>query len=412
MKKTMLFVSLVILQLFFYTHIVFAGSGGVLNIYIDADRTGAKASGISIEQGVRLALSEINNKINDYKIELVIRDHHGSSKRSALHLKEFVNDPNGLAVFSGLHSPPVFSNLDYMNEKEILLLDPWAAAGPITRTTDSSGRNWIFRLSVDDTRAGEIITAYAVDREGFKKPALLLEDTPWGRSNESSMITALEKRGLEPLDIIWFNWNLGENGARVILTEIYSKEVDVIFMVANAPEGITFIKAMAERDINERLPIRSHWGITGGRFFETLGPEVLVDIVDLRFIQTSFSFLDPEQSPFSIDVFNRASLMFPEIIEPEDIKAPCGFIHSYDLTRILISALNQIEISEDIIRTRRLLRDALENITTPVQGLVKIYTKPFREYSEEDFFAHEALGLQDLKMAEYTKKGGIRLVDE
>lgn len=412
MKKVVLLISFVFAHLLFYTSMVFAGPGGVFNIYIDADRTGAKASGISIEQGIRLALSEIDYKIDDYKINLVIRDHHGSSRRSALHLQEFVRDTNGLAVFSGLHSPPVLSNLDYINENEILLLDPWAAAGPISRTTDSRGKNWVFRLSVDDTRAGEIITAYAVDKEGFEKPVLLLEDTGWGRSNQSTMTTALEKRDLEPFDIIWFNWNIGKNGAREILSELYSKGADVIFMVANAPEGITFMKAMSERDVKERLPIRSHWGITGGSFFETLGFEVLVDIVDLKFIQTSFSFLDPEQSSFSVDVFNRASSMFPAIVEPEDIEAPCGFIHGYDLTRILITALNQIDFSENIIINRRLLRDALENITTPVHGLIKIYRRPFNVYSEENSFAHEALGLQDLQMAEYTNKGGIRLMGE
>ena len=104
--------------------------------------------------------------------------------------------------------------------------------------------------------------------------------------------------------------------------------------------------------------------------------------------------------------------MFPEIREPEDIKAPCGFIHGYDLTRILIAALNRIDLTENIIKNRRLLRAALENLDTPVYGLVKVYLKPFSAYSEKNSFAHEALDLQDLKMAEYTYKGGIRLMEE
>lgn len=412
MKNFVFFKACIIILLFFLCSMTFAESGKVLKIYLDADRTGARASGISIEQGIRLALSEINYEFNGYKIELVIKDHHGSSRRSTLHLQEYVKDPDALVVFSGLHSPPVLANLNYINEQGILMLDPWAAAGPITRSSDKDGKNWVFRLSVDDTRAGEVITAHAVDAEGYQKPVLLLEETGWGRSNKSTMTTALEKRGLEPLDIIWFNWNIGKNGAREILNDIYTRGADVVFLVANAPEGITFVKAMANRNPNERLPIRSHWGITGGNFFETLGPELLVDEVDLQFIQTSFSFLDSDQSSFSKDVFIRAVSMFPEIREPEDIKAPCGFIHGYDLTRILIAALNRIDLTENIIRNRRLLREALENLDTPVYGLVKAYLKPFSAYSEENSFAHEALGLQDLRMAEYTYKGGIRLMEE
>jgi branched-chain amino acid transport system substrate-binding protein len=412
MKFLVFFKTCIIFLLLFICSLVFADSDKVLKIYIDADRTGTRASGLSIEQGIRLALSEINYEIQDYMIELVIKDHHGNSRRSTLHLQEYVNDPDALVVFTGLHSPPVLANLNYINEHGILMLDPWAAAGPITRSSDNDGKNWIFRLSVDDTGAGEIISDHAIDIEGLRKPVLLLEDTGWGRSNESTMTAALKKRGLEPLDIIWFNWNIGKIGAQKILNDIYSRGADVVFLVANAPEGVTFIKAMADREVNERLPIRSHWGITGGSFFEILGPELLVDDVDLQFIQTSFSFLNSEQSSFSKDVLNRAISMFPEIRKPEDIKAPCGFIHSYDLTRIMIAALDQIELTENIVISRRLLRAALENMKNPVHGLIKIYSKPFGSYSEENSFAHEALGLWDFRMAEYTKDGSIRLLGE
>ncbi len=379
---------------------------------MDVDRTGTRASGISIEQGIRLALSEINYKIQGYSIELDIKDHHGSSRRSTRHLQEFVNDPNALTVFCGLHSPPVLANLDYINEQKILLLDPWAAAGPITRSTDKNGKNWIFRLSIDDTKAGEVITEHSVDNEGYRKPALLLEDTGWGRSNKSTMINALEKRGLEPVDIIWFNWNIGENGARKILHDIYSLEADVIFLVANAPEGITFLKAMGERTTEKRVPIRSHWGITGGNFFETLGADILVNNVDLQFLQTSYSFLSKNQTVFSKDLFQRASSLFPEIRSEIDIKAPCGFIHGYDLTKILISAIEQITLSKNMKLNRNLLRESLENITNPVEGLIKIYSAPFNAYSSENDSAHEALGTDDFRMAQYTSSGGIKLMEK
>ncbi len=386
-------------------------SEDVLKIYLDADRTGTRASGISIEQGIRLALSEINFEIQGYKIELLIKDHRGSSRRSTLHLQEFVNDSDALTVFCGLHSPPVLANLNYINDQKILLMDPWAAAGPISRSTDSDGNNWIFRLSVDDTKAGEVITAHSVDNEGFRKPILLLEDTGWGRSNKSTMITALEERGLEPVDIIWFNWNIGENGARKILNDIYTLDADVIFLVANAPEGITFLKAMGERDSNVRVPIRSHWGITGGNFFEMLGPDLLVNEVDLQFIQTSYSFLSNNQTAFSKDIFYRTSSLFPEIHSEIDIEAPCGFIHAYDLTKILISAINQIRLSENMEHNRVLLRMALENLTNSVQGLIKNYSKPFQIYSSDNDSAHEALGLDDFRMAQFASDGGIKLMD-
>jgi len=382
-----------------------------LRLYLDADKTGTKESGNSIEQGIRLALSEIDYSIKGISIELLIRDHHGSSRRSRLHLEEFLDDSEGLAVFGGLHSPPLLANLDYINKNQILILDPWAAAGPITRSMDDTGRNWIFRLSVDDTHAGEIITRQAIDNEGFRKPALLLEDTGWGRSNNSTMISSLAARGITPADLIWFHWNIGENGAREILSDIYNSGADVIFLVANAPEGITFFRAMSERNSIERLPIRSHWGITGGNIFDQLGPQMLVDEIDLQFIQTSFSFLNKNQTVFAADVFNRASSMFSGIDRKEDIQAPCGFIHAYDLTRILISALEQMNISENARENRENLRITLENLNEPVEGLIKIYTKPFEKYSPDIKSAHEALSIEDLRMAQFTINNGIKLME-
>lgn len=384
----------------------------VLRLYIDADRTGVSASGRSIEQGIRLALSEINYRIGDYSLEPVIKDHRGNSRRSTLHINQYLKDPQGLAIFCGLHSPPVLANLKLINSKGVLLLDPWAAAGPITRSPASDGKNWVFRLSVDDTKAGEVITSYAIDREGFKRPILLLEDTGWGRSNRRNMLTALSKRGITPDRVIFFDWNIGEAGAREILADIWKLKADVIFMVANAPEGKTFVKAMAEREPEDRLPIRSHWGITGGDFFESLGPAILTREVDLKFIQTSFSFINSPLSPFAEDVLKRAVNLFPDINGAADIKAPCGFIHGYDLTRILIEALKEVELTGRIEEDRELVRKRLESLKRPVKGLIKNYRRPFGPYSAADNSAHEALNIDDFRMAFYLKNGTIRVIEQ
>lgn len=382
----------------------------VLRIYLDADQTGTSASGLAIRQGIELALSEINYEIQGYQLELIIKDHHGSTRRSFLHMQEFINDESALLMYSGLHSPPLLGNLEFINENGILFLDPWAAAGPITRTMDEDGRNWVFRLSIDDTVAGEVITAFACDKEQFKRPVLLLEDTGWGQSNLSTLAVSLAARGLEAIDVIWFDWNVGIIGAKEILTDISGMNADVIFLVANASEGITFINAMAERNQDEIIPIRSHWGITGGNFIEIIGTEILAGKIDLKFIQTCYSFTNKEQTPFALDVFKRACKLFPNISSVEDLKSPAGFIHSYDLTKILIAALGQIELGDNMRDNRIALQWSLENLKSPVPGLIKIYRHPFGQYSVEKPNAHEALGAEEFRMAEYTESGTIKVL--
>ncbi|MEE8059068.1 MAG: ABC transporter substrate-binding protein [Pseudomonadales bacterium] len=383
-----------------------AQSEDVIHLYIDADRTGTRASGIAIEQGIRVALHEVDNKLGSRKIKLIIRDHHGSSVRSKKHLEEYLNDNNALVVFSGLHSPPLLDNLSFINENQVLVLDPWAAAGPITR--HPSGDNWIFRLSIDDTKAGIVIVENSL-AEGFKKPYLLLEETGWGKSNYNTMTKTLERHNLSPVGTQWFNWNLGKTGAKIILRNIAKAGADSILLVANAPEGKTFSKAMLELSQAERLPIRSHWGITGGDFPQVIDASIRKQL-DLKFLQTRFSFISSPATPLSRQVLATAKQLFPEIQTAADINAPTGFIHAYDLTRLLIAAVKQTPLTGDIKRDRKSLRVTMENLNHSVQGLIKTYTKPYGVFDKQHTDAHEALSIDDFVMAYYGDKNQIILV--
>lgn len=382
-------------------------SNNTLSIYLSADQTVSKSSGRSIEQGIKTALSEVNFKLLGKEIQVVVLDHKGSSLRSKQHLDQFLNDKNALLIYSGLHSPPILESRDFINENEILMLDPWAAAGPITRYP--SENNWIFRLSVDDTKAGSFITKSAF-KEGYSRPFLVLEDTGWGKSNEKNMNAALLELEMEAAGTVWFNWSIGSNQAKFILREAKAAGADVIFFVGNAPEGKVFAKAMSELDPNNKLPIRSHWGITGGDFPDVIDKEIRSKI-DLKFIQTSFSFINHEQTPLSKKVILEANSLFPDEIQSgNDIKAPTGFIHAYDLTKILIESTKNIDINLPIDKQRSELRANLEDLDRPIEGLIKTYERPFDIYSDQNPDAHEALGENDLRMAYYNDLGEIVLV--
>ena len=258
--------------IFFFTIIAVLNSEPVddenksLSIYIDADRTVNWTAGNSIEQGIRTALSEINGRINGYQFEIVLRDHRGSSLRSKKHLQEFLSDDHALVVFGGLHSPPILAHRDFINQNKILFLDPWAAAGPITRYP--SEENWIFRLSVDDTKAGYVMVDYAINTRGFQRPFLLLENTGWGKSNQKTITAALQRLGLSPISVEWFNWQTSEVSARMLIRNAVNVDADAIYLIANALEGKTFSKAML--DVGIHIPICSHWGITGADFPEVI----------------------------------------------------------------------------------------------------------------------------------------------
>ncbi|MEO2094787.1 MAG: ABC transporter substrate-binding protein [bacterium] len=385
-------------------------AAGKLRIYLDADRTGVVESGKAIEWGIRTALSEVQDRLGGHEVELVIRDHRGNTRRSTKHLEEYLEDKHALVVFSGLHSPPLLANLAMINEEQILVLDPWAAAGPITR--HPTRENWIFRLSIDDTKAGRVISQHAILRRGHRAPALLLEKTGWGKSNERTMTAALKDLKADAVSTTWFNWGLTEESARIILRDLARSGADVIFFVGNAPEGKTFARAMTTIERNLRRPICSHWGITGGDFPEVIGADLrATEGFSLEFLQTSFSFLDQPDDEKGKEVLARAKLLFPGLIEDAyDIKAPTGFIHAYDLTLLLVAAANKTEFSGDICKDRRRLRLALEDLDKPIHGLIKTYKRPFCASDEDHPDAHEALHIEDLVMAHYGERGEIIVI--
>jgi len=376
------------------------------NIYLDADFTGTKVASLSIQQGINVALAEENYRINGYQFNIVAKDHRGNSLRSKRNLESFIADKKALLLFSGLHSPPLLAHKNFINNNKILVLNPWAAAGPITRATDEN--NWIFRLSIDDSNAGSFISNHAI-KEGFNKPFLLLEDTGWGRSNDKTMTKALTASNVKSMGTTWFNWGLGINHAKILLRKAKSSGADVIFFVGNANEGKTFAKAMLSLEPELQLPIRSHWGITGGDFAEVINSKAR-EKLDLQFIQTQFSFLTQPQSLLAQSVLSQAIAMYPEIQTANDIKAPTGFVHAYDLTKLLITAIKQSGLTGNKHHDVNAIKLALEHLNAPVQGLIKNYKTPYSPYRLDNVNAHEALNETDYAMGYYQIDNSVTLL--
>lgn len=379
----------------------------VIRIYHDSDYSSHASSAESMKMGFMTALDEINYQIAGYQIEFVPKDHRGNVVRSLRTMKQFQKDPQALFVMGGLHSPPYLKHKKFINENGILLLVPWAAAGPITRYNE--GTNWVFRLSVDDTKAGLRISDFAVNTHQCKSPHLLLENTGWGKSNFRSITGFFETHLSVTPAVSWFNWNTKANAAKVILRDIARTGSDCLIFVGNAIEAAIFMRAITElNDFN--LPILSHWGITGGDFPQKLGPEILSKL-NLHFIQSCFSFVSSPETDTSKAAFQRAVKLFPETLSDySSLNSPTGFIHAYDLARLVIQAMKKMSFTDNMTENRKRLRDELEQLKTPLRGLIKTYQQPFSRYSADNPDAHEALGLDDLCMAKFTPKGVIEVL--
>ncbi len=340
----------------------------------------------AIELGLRTAIAQINaagGVLGGRPIGLVTKDHQAVPARSTRNTVEFAAMPNLVAVFGGRNSPVVLAQLPTLHELRLPYLVAWAAADPII--DNGMQPNYVFRLSLRDSLAMPKLLQSAQQR-GFDKVGLLLINNSWGRSN----LAAAEKymlavKNQKIVDIVWIN------PRDTTLIQQYKKLTDAgakaVVLVAN-DEGAVLVREVAALPPSQRVPIISHWGITGGEFFKNTG--TALQEVDLSVIQT-FSFFTADKQMLAR--FMKTAEQTGGIKRIEDIQAPTGVAHAYDLMHILAKAIKLAGSTE-----RSAIRDALEKVSEH-RGLVKLYQPPFTPTR------HEALGPAELLMARYNREG-------
>ena len=314
---------------------------------------------------------------------------------------KFLNDPSGLAVVGGMHSPPYLTYRDRINDDGILLLLPWSAAGPITRTERRT--NWIFRVSVDDTKAGAFLVESAVVRGGCVRPALVLLNSGWGRANETAIRSAMKARGLDQPAAFFMDLSISDALARVTARDVIGSGADCVIYVGETRGGAPLMTELAKA----KRPVRvfSHWGITGADFVQETTEETR-SRVDLRFLQTCMPFGQADVPAVQTATAIARSIAPDQFTRLEDLDAPVGFVHGYDLGLILMAALRTQPTDGSIADLRVRVRDALEHLPAPVEGLMKTYLRPF---SDQGFDSHEALGAGDLCLAQFDADGRVVL---
>ena len=381
-----------------------ASSMSPLVLYLDGDFSKNEAASASIELGIRTALAEVDNRIGGMEVAIQRKDHRGNVRRSHRHFQDMVESETALAMFGGMASPPYLTHQAFINENRLPVLLTWSAAGPITRPGPDR-ENWIFRLSVDDTKSGPFLANAAADQPACHKISLLLLDTGWGHASRPSLEKALVARGKDAGLVLFLPSNLGEAGAGMLADTLAKGAADCIIMLASAETGALMVNA-----IHKRLPkvrIFSHWGIMGGGFVDRV-PHDIRTAHHLAVLQTCGLRQERQGNPRLRRALSQA---LPEAEGLADVPAPTGFVHGYDMTRLMIAAADQAALtpqwSGDIKDKRLALHGALERLEPTVHGILKTYVRPFTPYTDDQPDAHEALNGSDLCLARFTADGQL-----
>jgi branched-chain amino acid transport system substrate-binding protein len=339
----------------------------------------------AVELGMRTAIAEINadgGVLHGRPLQLVIKDHRSIPARGIRNIQEFAKMPGLVAVFGGRFSPVVIEELPTLKATRMLFMAPWSSADDII---DNDMRpNYVYRLSLRDSLAMPKLLATA-KRRRLARVGLLLTNTSWGRSNAAAAERTLPS-GMKVVGTSWYNWR--DTTLVDKYRQLRAAGAQAIVLVANDDEAAVLVREVAALPKEQRIPILSHWGVTGGEFIKQAGPAL--QQVDFSVIQT-FNFYQAD--PARVRRFLASAARVSTLRRIDDIQGAVGVAHAYDLTHILARAIDLAGSTD-----RRSVRDALERVGS-YRGLVMDYAPPFTPAR------HEALGPEQLLMARYRADG-------
>jgi len=346
----------------------------------------------SIKLGVDTAIEEINANggvLGGRPLELIIKDNRSMPARGIHNLQQLAKVEDLVAVFSGRFSPVVLETIPTIAKNKLINLAPWSSADGVTENEMSP--NYIFRLSLKDRFAMPTMIKFAADH-GAKKIGLLLTNTSWGRSNLKAAERYLRTVD-SPVSVgtSWYNWR--DESLMKEYQILRKAGAESIVLVANDDEGASLVSEVSALPEDQRLPIVSHWGVTGGNFIGQMSRNDALDRVDFSVVQT-FSLFTANTA--KVATVMKTVSKISKIKTIEGVEAPVGFGHAYDLTHILAKAIDLAGTTD-----RAKVRDALEQVKN-YDGLVKNFKQPFSSTS------HDALQLEDVFMARYHADGTIR----
>jgi len=360
-----------------------ATAAETIRIGVSCPFTGGSADmGISVRNGIRLAVEEINEwagGVAGKKIELLERDDLANPEAGKKIAEELVSKEKVAATIGACNTGVGLAMLETYQNAKIPLIVPVATGTPLTKKFAASPEHYIFRVSPRDEVQAPFIVAEVMKR-GFRKIALFADTTGYGEAGKNDVERALAAQNLAPVSIQRFG--LGVTDLSEQVNQAKAAGADVVISYTVGPEAAVLAKSIAKQKWN--VQIVGSWPLSWRNFIDPAGDAAEGALVAVSFIQQA-----------SFQRRNAFISAYKEKYNSPVIPAPMAAAQGYDAMMILFYAIHQAQ-SDDPAK----IKLALENLQRPVSGVITTYDKPF---SKTD---HDALSGNMLVMG-VVRKGQI-----
>jgi branched-chain amino acid transport system substrate-binding protein len=337
-----------------------------IKIGVDGPFTGGSSSmGVSMRDGVRLAAKEINaaGGVLGKKLELIERDDEAKNERGVEIAQELINKEKIVAVVGFINTGVALASHRFYQDAKIPVINNVATGTALTKGANFPFKDakdvFVFRTSARDEIQSPMIVNEAITVRGFKKVAILADSTNYGQLGQADLIKALAAKNITPVTTEKFN--VGDTDMTAQVLKAKNAGAEVILTYAIGPELAQIANSMAK--IGWKVPLIGSWTLSMANFIDSAGKNGEGAIMPQTFIQAPTT---PKRKAF-IESYLKE-------FKPKNdrIDSPVSAAQGYDSIYLLAAAIKQANSLEgDKIRL------ALEDLKTPVNGVVKTYNKPF-----------------------------------
>jgi len=344
-----------------------------IKIGVDGPFTGGSSSmGVSMRDGVRLAADEINKSggILGRPIQLVERDDEAKNERGAQIAQELINKEKVVAVVGYINTGVGLASERFFQDAKIPVMNNVATGSVLTHQFDDQPENYVFRNSANDSIQAPMIVEEAVTRRGFKKVAILADSTNYGQLGRADLEKALALKGVKPVAVEKFNIKDVDMTAQLLKAKEAGAEVVLTYGIG--PELAQIANGMTK--LGWKVPMIGSWTLSMANYIDNAGPGGEGARMPQTFIQEPTT---PKRQSFIIS--------YLKTFAPKNnrMDSPVSAAQGYDSVYLLAAAIKQAGSTEG-----PKIKEALENLKTPVEGVVTTYNKPFTKGDHEAITAN------------------------
>ncbi|BET09772.1 ABC transporter substrate-binding protein [Pandoraea sputorum] len=324
---------------------------------------GSSSMGVSMRDGVRLAAAEINKSggVLGRQIQLVERDEEAKNERGVQVAQELINKEKVVATVGYINTGVALASQRFYQDAKIPVFNNVATGTVITDQfkPPQYPDNYVFRNAAKDSIQAPMIVEEAITRRGFKKPAILADSTNYGQLGREDLEKALKAKGITPVAVEKFNIKDVDMTAQLLKAK--QAGADVILTYGIGPELAQIANGMGK--LGWKLPIVGSWTLAMANYIDNSGANGEGARMPQTFIQEPNT---PKRKAF-IDAYVA-------MFKPKNnrIDSAVSAAQGYDSIYLLAAAIKQAGSTDG-----PKVRAALEDLKTPVEGVVTTYDHPF-----------------------------------